>query len=137
MTERTRILVLMLIMITVCAISSGFAITILHHTHIAETKDRLLATAQSQVRLMEAMAPFDTAESTDYPRGALAPTLREILAAHEEFGETGELALARHDGDNIRFQFTHRRSVVERLEPIPFDSQLAERMRRALKGGLI
>ncbi len=93
MTERTRILVLTVIMITVCAISSGFAITILYHTHIAETKDRLLATAQSQARLMEAMARFDAIESADYPRGALAPTLSQILDAYERYnglGETGE-----------------------------------------------
>ncbi len=137
MTDRTRIFVLTLIMITVCLISSGFAITILYHTHIAQTKERLTVTAQSQARLIEAVARFDTTESADYPGGALAATLSQILDAHEHysgFGETGEFTLARRDGDNIRFQFTHGHSVVERPEAIPFDSQLGEPMRRALKG---
>ena len=64
-------------------------------------------------------------------------TLSQIVDAHEHyegFGETGEFALARRDGDFIVFILRHRYGVVEHPPPVAFDSELAEPMRLALKG---
>ncbi|NIS79956.1 MAG: PAS domain S-box protein, partial [Anaerolineales bacterium] len=64
-------------------------------------------------------------------------TLSQIIDAHDHykgFGETGEFTLARREGDSIVFLLSHRHYDLENPKPVPFDSKLAEPMRRALLG---
>ncbi len=135
MTERQRIFLLTAIMVVACVIAVTTTILLLYRTEIEQSRARLRETAESQARLIEAIARFDTRWSKDYPEGTTAATLKQVFDAHEQyegFGETGEFTLARREGNLIVFLLRHRHGTVEHPEPIPIDSQLAEPMRRAL-----
>jgi len=137
MTERARVLVLILILTIGLLLVTGITIGILYRTAFLEETARLVETAQSQARLIEAVGRYDAVHSTDFPGGSDAATLQQIVDAHleyEGFGETGEFTLARKEGDLIVFVLKHRHSRVDQPEPVPFDSELAEPMRRALSG---
>jgi len=137
MTERARVLVLIMIMAMGLLLVTGITIGILYHAAFNEEKARLVETAHSQARLIEAVARYDEAHSSGFPGGSGAATMRQVVDAHREyegFGNTGEFTLARKEGDLIVFLLKHRHAQVEQPEPVPFDSDLAEPMRRALSG---
>lgn len=137
MSERKSFLALTLIMAVACASVIGITLLLTYREHLADERERLAVTAQSQARLMEAVTRFDTEYSSDYAGGSEAATLSQIIDAHENFvgfGETGEFTLAQLEGDQIVFQFRHRHGEVETPAPIPLNSVLAEPMRRALSG---
>ncbi len=66
MREYKRFFILILIMTGVALIVGATAIAVLYQTALEEARFRLLETAQSQARLMEAVARFDRAYSV-YP----------------------------------------------------------------------
>ncbi len=142
MSARGRILLLALIMAGACAVVMVVMTVILYRHEVREHREMLQVTAQSQARLIEAVARYDAtmtglARDKDPDYDASAATLSQILDALERFkgfGETGEFTLARRDGDSIVFVLRHRHDTVERPVPVPFDSGLAEPMRRALEG---
>jgi len=138
MSDYRRIVLLILIMTVVTASVSVIAIMILYETAFEQQRSRLVETAQSQARLLEAVARFDQVHSTDYPAGAQAATIDQLMDAHEHyhgFGDTGEFTLARRAGNHIVFVLRHRHSDLHTPDPVPFDSTLAEPMRLALSGG--
>lgn len=101
---------------------------ILYHAALDEERSRLVETAQSQARLMEAVARFNEVYSLDYPEGSRAATIVQIKDAHERylgFGETGEFTLARRVGDDIVFDLSHRHFDMDKPQPVPFDSNFA------------
>jgi hypothetical protein len=134
----TKRLILLILIMTAVAVGIGVAaIAILYHAALDEERSRLVETAQSQARLMEAVARFDEVYSLDYPEGSKAATIAQIKDAHERylgFGETGEFTLARRVGDDIVFVLRHRHLDMDKPQPVPFDSNFAEPMRRALSG---
>jgi PAS domain S-box-containing protein len=137
MSERKRIFILILIMALSCLFVAGITITSLYQAAISEGRERLVETAQSQARLIEAIARFDEKYSKDYPEGPEVATLSQIIDAHEHyagFGKTGEFTLSKKEGDNIIFLLSHRHFDLNRPKPVAFDSELAEPMRRALLG---
>jgi PAS domain S-box-containing protein len=137
MNERNRLFSLILIMTTVSLVVSGIAIYLLYRAALGEERARLLETTQSQARLIEAVTRFDAIYSRDYPEGAEAATLSQIIDAHNNyrgFGKTGEFTLARRQGDSIVFILSHRHHDLTYPRPVPFVSELAEPMRQALLG---
>ncbi len=137
MGEKKRIFSLIFIMAVSSLIVAGVAITMLYRTAFKEEQARLVETAQSQARLIEAVARFDEKYSKDYPEGPEVATLSQIIDAHEHyagFGKTGEFTLSKKEGDNIIFLLSHRHFDLNRPKPVAFDSELAEPMRRALLG---
>ena len=137
MTERIRVIVLILIMAVGLLLVTGITIRILYGVAFAEEKARLVETAQSQARLIEAVARYDAIHSAGYPGGSEAATLQQIVDAHQQykgFGDTGEFTLAKKEGNFIVFVLRHRFGGVEQPESVPFNSDLAEPMRRALSG---
>ncbi len=137
MVWRKRLLFLALIMVTVSLVVGGIAIYVLYMTAFEEERARLVETAQSQARLIEAVARFDSIYSRDYPGGAEAATLSQLTDAHEHyegFGETGEFTLARREGNHIVFLLSHRHYGLAYPRPVHFDSGMAEPMRLALLG---
>jgi len=137
MAERVRVLVLILIMAVGSLMVAAMAIWMLYSTAFEEELARLVETAESQARLMEAIARYDREFSADHEGGWRATTLRQIDAAHRAyvgFGRTGEFTLAKREGDSIVFLLGHRHQTVDHPQPVPFDSDLAEPMRRALLG---
>jgi hypothetical protein len=137
MTPRRRILLLICSMASVVLIVTVASFSMLFRTALAEEKARLVETARSQARLIEAVARFDAKYSNDFPQGARAATLSQIVDAHahyQGFGKTGEFTLSRREGDDIVFLLSHRHSDVLTPKPVPFGSGLAEPMRLALSG---
>jgi hypothetical protein len=97
MSERKRVFFLILIMITVSLVVVGITIYVLYGNMFEEVRERLVETAQSHARLIEAITRFDVVYSKGYPEGSLAATLNQITDAHnhhEGFGEKGEFTLA-------------------------------------------
>jgi hypothetical protein len=112
-------------------------IGMLYRTALNEEQARLVETAKSQARLIEAIARFDALYSTDYPKGAREATLSQIADAHnyyKGFGKTGEFTLSKKEGDKIVFLLNHRHYDLQNPKPVPFESELAEPMRLALSG---
>jgi PAS domain S-box-containing protein len=141
MGERKRMFLLILIMTTVSMVVVGITTNVLYRTAFQQARERLVETAQSQARLIEAVARFDAVheriDPESYPAGSTVATLRQIVDAHKHyrgFGETGEFTLARRETDNIFFLLRHRHYDLEQPKPVPFGSKLAEPMRRALSG---
>ena len=135
MNERRRVLLLILIMASVASVVGGTSFLLLYRTALAEEKVRLVETAQSQARLIEAVARFDASNSMDYPKGAVEATLSQIRDAHDHytgFGKSGEFTLAQRKGDYMVFLLRHRHYDLDLPKPVPFDSDLAEPMRRSL-----
>jgi signal transduction histidine kinase len=142
MNARNRFLLLALIMVIACAMVMAVMTIILYRHEINQQRELLQVTARSQARLIEAVARYDAAtadtlRATDPSHDAAGATLSQIIDGHEHydgFGETGEFTLARREGDSIVFVLRHRHDTIEHPAPVPLDSDLAEPMRRALKG---
>ncbi len=137
MSERRRVLFLIIIMSIIVLTVGGIAIAMLYRTGLKEQRARLVETAQSQARLLEAVARFDAVYSQDYPGGSEAATLSQIRNARNNyigFGETGEFTLARREGDLIVFLLSHRHHDLNKPKPVPFNSGLAEPIRLSLSG---
>ena len=137
MTDRARVLALIMIMTMGLLLVTGITIGILYRAAFSEEKARLVETAQSQASMITAVARYDSVHSSEFPGGSRAATLQQIVDAHREyegFGQTGEFTVARREGDLIVFVLKHRHTQVQQPEPVPFDSDLAEPMRRALSG---
>ena len=110
---------------------------ILYATALQGSRDRLTETAQSQARLIEAIARFNNVHNKDFPAGWEEATLNQIRDAHKNykgFGRTGEFTLARREGDKIIFLARHRHYDLNNPKPVSFDSKLAEPMKMALSG---
>ena len=137
MGARKQIILMVMVMFAVSILVGVLTSFSLYRTAFEEVRLRLLEQAQSQGHLMEAVARYDMEHSPDYPGGAGEATLSQIREAHasyEAMGETGEFTLARRSGDQIQFLLRHRYSELIEPSPVPFNSALAEPMRRALSG---
>lgn len=137
MSERKRFLILITIMVAASVIVAGITMSILYRTAFSEEKARLMETVQSQARLIEAVARFNAQYIKYYPGGSKPAALSQIIDAHKNytgFGETGEFTLSEKVGDNIVFLLRHRHYDFDKPQPVPFKSNLAEPMRKALSG---
>ncbi|MBW8011074.1 MAG: hypothetical protein FVQ83_07520 [Chloroflexi bacterium] len=137
MSERRRIFYMILIMVMVALAAAIVSIGVLYQAAFDEQEARLVETAQSQARLIEAVARFDAEQSRDYPGGSWEATLSQVREAHENyegFGETGEFTLAQLEGNMIVFLLNHRHRDLQDPDPVSFDSERAEPMRLALSG---
>ena len=136
LNDRKRVLIVVSIMAGATLAATGISIWLLYETAFDGQRARLVELAQSQARLIEAVARFDAAHSqSDHPLGSAAATLSQIVDAHAKstgFGETGEFTLAKRQSASILFLLSHRHHNLD--TPVPWDSGLAEPMRRALQG---
>ncbi len=141
MSDRRRVLFLIVIMTIVAGSAATIATVALYDAAFQEERERLVVTVQSQARLIESIARNERLEEGKVGAGHVSvidDTLSQVRDAHEQyvgFGETGELALAGLEGDSIVFLLSHRHGGLEAPSPIPVSSQLAEPMRRALSEG--
>jgi signal transduction histidine kinase len=135
-TQRQR-WVLILIMTCVGLVMTLASTFILYQSAYEEERSRLVEVAQSQARLMEAVARFDMKYSHNYPEGTEAATLSQFIDAHkkfEGFGETGEFLLARKKGGQIVFLLSHKHTDLMIPQSLPMDSPLGIPIQRALNG---
>ena len=132
-----RVIALLLIMASIVVVTEATTIGILYRAAIDEQRSRLQETAKSQARLIEAVARFDETYNVNYPNSAREATLYQIRDAHAKyrgFGETGEFTLSARKDNHIIFLLSHRHYDLDKPKPVPWDSKLAEPMRRALSG---
>lgn len=136
--NRSTMAYLVLVMTLVAVAIASVSIWRLYSVSLDIEKTKFLSIAESQVRMLEAVARFDKKFSADdVPGGARAATLSQLLDAFgnsERFREKGEYVIAERQGTDIVFLVSdnQRNNAVELT--IPWDSHLAEPMRRALSG---
>lgn len=124
-------------MTAVALVMTFTAIWVLYETAFKQEKLRLVEVAQSQARLMEAVAQFDLKYSHNYPEGTEAATLSQFIEAHKKFqgfGQSGEFLLARENDNTIIFILSHRHSDLLIPQSLPIDSPLGIPLRKALQG---
>lgn len=99
MRGRKVVLLLILVMAAVSAGVAGIAMHMLYGVAFAGQRARLVETAQSQARLIEAIARFAARHSRHADsEGPAAATLRQIIVAHKLYkgsSDTGESSLGR------------------------------------------
>jgi signal transduction histidine kinase/CheY-like chemotaxis protein len=135
--EKRQLFFLLAIMILIAVLVTAISIFVLYQTAFEEERSRLVEAAQSQARLIEAVAEFDVEYSGDFPEGSEAATISQIKKSHDSFkgfGKTGEFTLAKIENDQIIFILSHRHSDLTIPKPVSINAKLAEPMRRALKG---
>ena len=136
--ERGRIVLLIFIMAIIAIGVAGMSLYVLYEASFEQQRARLIETAQGRARMVEAVARFDARYSANaVPGGSFAATLVQIEDAHARFsgfGKTGEFVMAKRDKDKIVFLLRHRHQDLDKPKPIPFQTHLAEPMRRALSG---
>ena len=137
MGEYRRLALLVLIMIGVCLIFGATAIGVIYEAALDRERARLVNIAQSQARLMEAIAHLEAPARTEGEQPS-AGTLSQILEAHrllreQGIGQTAEVQLARREGDLIVF-VTPARGSEQPHEPVAFGGPAADPMTAALSG---
>lgn len=122
---------------------------ILYKVAFEERSQSLIATAQSQARLIEAMARHNRRTNRidwETPVGERGPTsllseraasdtISQLQDAHENYkgiGKTGEFLIGGIENEHIIFLLVHRHGAQDDPEPIPLYSEKSEAMRRAL-----
>ncbi|MBT4045073.1 MAG: PAS domain S-box protein [Rhodospirillaceae bacterium] len=113
------------------------AVGVLYDTAFEVERRRLQESAESRVRLIEAVAKLDKASNGNYPDGETAATVSRIIEAHNGdrgFGETGEIVIAHRIGEQMVFMLRRRHDTVRISQTLPFDTPLARPMRQALLG---
>ena len=115
LSESRRVGLLVIILAAVAGVSVGATISVLYRAALNLQRERLHDLADSEARLVEAIVQRElTAGGTPDTAGseaALATTLRILKSAHSHFtglGTTGELVLARREGDSIVYLLLRR-----------------------------
>ncbi|MEE8350805.1 MAG: bacteriohemerythrin [Rhodospirillales bacterium] len=133
--DQKRILALIGVMTIVSLAVMGTVGTILYNSSFNEAKERLLETARSHARLMEAIGIFDAKHyAPNYIGGPYEASISQIKAGLTPLSGSIEVTLAKREGDNIVYLVRQKSSLRNEPAPIAFSSPLAEPMRRALSG---
>ncbi len=140
MTGKIRFFLLTVVMVSIAVGVGATAILLLYQVSLGRQRERLVETAKSQARMIEAIARYNARHLPEHAEMSdrevfFRTTLSQIRSAHENFdtfGETGEFFLGIHEADQIVFLLSHSGDELEYRQPIPYDSQWAEPMRRAL-----
>jgi len=137
MNERKRLFLLIGIMGAVALTIGVSVFMMLYQTAFNEQKKRLKETVQSQARMIETIMQHETLSHKGDPETRAADVLEQLIEAHNRYttrSKTFEFTLARQEGDQIFFMLNHGSGKRIHRKPVPFDSNLAEPMRRALSG---
>ena len=136
-TENSRIVWLIVIMMAAVTVSTAVAITALYRTAFAQARAHLIQTAEDQAHLIDAVARFDQRHQGENAGGSEAATVSQVQSAFQHYPggtQLGDIAVAQRQGDKMVYLVTHGQVATEGVEPIAFDSNLAEPMRQALSG---
>lgn len=128
MDYRKRLKFLLIHQAIISTIVAGIGFSILYRTAIVEQKQRLIVTAKSQARLIESI--IDTADSE---KEAFQIVRRSYDKLHG-LPNTGEFVLVKRKGDEIVFLLQKKHDRHQNTERIPWESNVAEPMRKALSG---
>ena len=125
MVARRRFLVLILTTAPVVLTVTVVIIGLLYRAAFNGQRARLIDSARSLTRLIEAIARFYRVHSQDSSGGPEAATLNQFADAHSRFGglgETGESTLARRQGDEVVFLLPQRHADPGSPKSVPLDS---------------
>lgn len=118
-----------------------FTIVLLYNLGFNHQKDRLreLVTTQAVMIHVVAQQEFLLHKNltSDMKRKVAEDILRKVSKAHygyTGFGTTGEFTLGKRSGDAIDFLIQQRHHKMGQSTQVPWNSHLAEPMRRAIKG---
>lgn len=138
MRRESTILLLTTATIVIATAWVAISMIFLYQTALGQVRTNMVEMVQSQARLVEAVALFDTLSSDEASEGdAFAAKLGRIIDSHNRnggFGETGEYRLAQIRGDSIVFLLDHAGHGRFNADPIHIKDELAEPMRLALRG---
>ena len=137
MNQDNRVILLISIMAMIAIIVESSVIAVLYSVSINQTKERLVETAKSQARIIEAIARFNINNRSGLKDTPIKATLSQIRDAHENykgFGKTGEFTLSRKEGKMMCFLLSHRHYDMDNPKPVPLNSGLAQPMQMALSG---
>src|SRR5512134_1028588 len=123
MGDYKRLALLIVIMIGVAVAVGATALGVFYDAALERERHRLASFAESQARLIAALAPAGLPEILEEQR-----RLREQGA-----GQTAELQLARREGDVIVY-LTSARGFNHPPEPVRVGSPLGQPMTQALSG---
>jgi len=136
-SDRKRIVWLIIVMMAAVTVSTVVAITILYDTAFEQERLHLIQNADDQAHLMDAVARFDReSHGGDLVKSA-DDTLSQIQRAFDHYpsdDQIAEIVVAQLVGDEIVYLVTHGRVADQKIDAIPLDSHLADPMRRALTG---
>lgn len=130
---------LLIVLMTVTAMMmAGSVAWILYETAFDEEAKRLKNIVDTQGALIEAIAKFEArSHPLNHPEAATAAILNQITAAFKEqnnFGASGEFALARREGDYIFYLITQRSGNFLSGFRVRISSPLVKPMAQALSG---
>ena len=137
MRSRTRVFFLIAIMIAIVFVVEAATMFTLYTAALHEERSRLKETAQSQARLIEAIARLDLRShggATYNPTAATLERIAEADAHYQGFSQSGEFTLAKRHGDSIVFLLSHGGTANINPPIVPFQSNLAQPSRMALLG---
>jgi PAS domain S-box-containing protein len=136
--RQTILLASVLIMTSIVLAVLVTSLVIQYRKVVQQRGQQLLETVKVQVRFIEAIERFCQSHRHDAAlRDARAATIAHVLKTYEHyrgFGETGELVLAHRQGEQIVFLLRCRHAPGDGPPWLPWSSQRAEPMRRALSG---
>jgi signal transduction histidine kinase len=113
----------------VAILAASLAIVLLYQTSVKQEEAQLIGNVMRTRRLIETL---DTLTQGDVSK--TRAILDQANICSQWVRKSGEFAIARLDGDQISFLLTHRMDDYESPVSVPFKGDLAEPMRRALRG---
>lgn len=117
-----------IVMFLVTLAVSGIVAALLYRAAVDTRRQALVDAVANREAVVTAVAR--RSESI----GEVLPLLWEAKVSAPGIGDTGEFMVARRSGDSIQFLVFERGEHSFLPESVPFDGELAEPMRRALKG---
>jgi len=135
--DQKRILLMAIsLMIAVSVIVLVLSLWMLYRSNFEQQVESLRAMVREQVALIESVARFDQQYSQNtIAGGARAATVQQITEAYSHlggFGATGEFVVGLRRGDEIEFLSEFRFPEKGARKTVPFSTDRAAPMRRAL-----
>ena len=128
----------MLIMLLMLLCAGSAASLLLYNEAKKQQEERLTEVTTAQARLIEAIARFDRQFSDGDQRVTEADTVSQVVDAqrkHPGFGETGEMMLARLEGQDMVFLLPRRHPGGRQAMRVPLNESSEDiPMERALSG---
>lgn len=134
--EWKRILLLVAVFAAIVLAVTLMTFFLFYSAALEEQGGRLLEIAQSQARIIEAIARHGQypAEYDDTVFPSYLSILTDAHARYAIFGETGEFMIGQLEDGYITFLLSHRNYHLYYPDPVPIQSEWAEPMRQALLG---
>ena len=118
-----------------------FTIFLLYNIGFERQKNRLVELAETQALMIHVITQQELLLHKNISPAMTKKVSENIILnvanAHYQysgFEQTGEFTLGKHEGENIQFLIKHRHANSKKLKSIPWKSNYAEPMRRALQG---